>query len=161
MCDEYRSKPHREHPEQSPQIIPGCPELPSPPAPTGSETVVRPHRAELMPRRDHLTVNHRFQSDLHPDTREGLVPVSDRDKNAVMPLLILIANHAAEHKHGDDEFARDVLDALIYQHGVKVVWREIDIIRFDNPLMLSDGALRQMQKFARACAYICEDHRYD
>lgn len=69
-------------------------------------------RSELLPDRDHLTINKRFQSDRYNTVPEGKVPLSDRDPLAVIPLLLYAHLHRKAGKHGDSDFATDLIDAL-------------------------------------------------
>ena len=91
-------------------------------------------REPLAEGRDHLTTSGRFQSDRKPSVPAGSVPLSDRDPQALLPLILYAALHRAAGKHGDSAFARDLFDALIAQHGARGVIDAVGALLSTDPL---------------------------
>lgn len=86
--------------------------------------------------REHVTQNGRFQSDRFPTTPEGKIPLSDRQPDALQPLLLYAARHVCANVHGDTQIAYDLVHALMRQHGphkVTAAAKDLDILADDQP----------------------------
>ena len=107
-----------------------------------------PHREPLAEGREHLTASGRLQSDRYPSVPAGKIPLSDRDPQALAPLLLYAALHRAAGKHGDTQFNGDVVDALIAQHGARKIADAVHPLLYAESLRLDKAALWALRDFS-------------